>query len=40
MDSAELIYEETLQPRATFDHLLVTVDQRVDAARNAVEPAS
>ena len=31
-DFAELAYEETLPPRATFDHLLLTAHQRVDAA--------
>jgi hypothetical protein len=31
-DFAELIYEETLPPRATFDHLLLTAHLRVDAA--------
>ena len=39
-DFAELIYEETAAVPATFDHLLLTVEQRVDAARNAVDPAS
>jgi hypothetical protein len=31
-DFAGLAYEETLPPRATFDHLLLTAHQRVDAA--------
>jgi hypothetical protein len=31
-DFAGLSYEETLPPRATFDHLLLTAHQRVDAA--------
>ena len=31
-DFGELTYEETLPPRATFDHLLLTAHQRVDAA--------
>ena len=31
-DFAALTYEETLPPRATFDHLLLTAHQRVDAA--------
>ena len=31
-DFAGLTYEETLPPRATFDHLLLTAHQRVDAA--------
>jgi hypothetical protein len=31
-DFAELTYEEKLPPRATFDHLLLTAHQRVDAA--------
>ena len=39
-DFGELTYEETLPPRATFDHLLLTAHQRVDAARPAVDSAS
>jgi hypothetical protein len=31
-DFADLTYEETLPPRATFDHLLLTAQHRVDAA--------
>ncbi len=31
-DFAQLTYEETLPPRATFDHLLLTAHLRVDAA--------
>jgi hypothetical protein len=31
-DFTELYYEETLPPRSTFDHLLLTVHQRVDTA--------
>jgi hypothetical protein len=31
-DFTELYYEETLPPRSTFDHVLLTVQQRVDAA--------
>jgi hypothetical protein len=31
-DFAGLTYEETLPARATFDHLLLTAHQRVDAA--------
>lgn len=31
-DFAELTYEETLPQRATFDHLLLTAQHRVDAA--------
>ena len=31
-DFTALYYEETLPPRSTFDHLLLTVHQRVDAA--------
>ena len=39
-DFAQLIYEETLPPRATFDHLLLTAHLRVDAARPAARTAS
>ena len=38
-DFAELSYEETLPSRSTFDHLLLTAHQRVDAARPAADPA-
>lgn len=31
-DFGELTYEETLPPRATFDHLLLTAHLRIDAA--------
>ncbi|WP_422743799.1 PAS and ANTAR domain-containing protein [Mycobacterium sp. WMMD1722] len=31
-DFTALYYEETLPPRSTFDHVLLTVHQRVDAA--------
>jgi len=38
-DFAELSYEETLPPRSTFDHLLLTAHHRVAAARPAAGPA-
>jgi hypothetical protein len=31
-DFGELTYEETLPPRATFDHLLLTAHLRIDTA--------
>ncbi|MDY6999753.1 MAG: PAS and ANTAR domain-containing protein [Actinomycetota bacterium] len=37
-DFAGLDYEETLPPRATFDHLLLTAHQRVDRRSDTVEP--
>ncbi|MGH3678157.1 MAG: ANTAR domain-containing protein [Mycobacterium sp.] len=39
-DFAELTYEETLPPRATFDHLLLTAHLRVDANGPAAKTAS
>ena len=39
-DFAQLIYEEFLPPRATFDHLLLTAHLRVGAARVAARTAS
>jgi hypothetical protein len=39
-DFAELSYEETLPPRAVFDHLLLTAHQRVDGDGSAAKPAS
>ena len=38
-DFAELTYEESLPSRSTFDHLLLTAHQRVDAAGPAADPA-
>jgi fructose-specific component phosphotransferase system IIB-like protein len=37
-DFAELNYEEMLPPRATFDHVLLTSHQRVDAAGPGTRP--
>ena len=34
----ELVYDETLPPRATFDHLLLTAHQRIDHGGDSVEP--
>jgi fructose-specific component phosphotransferase system IIB-like protein len=39
-DFAQLTYEETLPPRSTFDHLLLTAHLRVDAAGPAAKTAS
>jgi hypothetical protein len=36
-DYSELVYDEVLPPRATFDHLLLTAHQRIDAAGDTVE---
>ena len=35
-DYRELVYEEALPPRATFDHLLLTAHLRVQAAGDTV----
>jgi fructose-specific component phosphotransferase system IIB-like protein len=39
-DFAELTYEEVLPPRATFDHLLLTAHQRVEANEPTAKTAS
>jgi GAF domain-containing protein len=39
-DFAELTYEELLPPRATFDHLLLTAHQRVEANEPTAKTAS
>jgi fructose-specific component phosphotransferase system IIB-like protein len=39
-DFAELTYEELLPPRATFDHLLLTAHQRVEANQPTAKTAS
>ena len=39
-DFVELTDEETLPPRATFDHLLLTAHQRVDTGRPTFDSAS
>ena len=39
-DFAQLIYEEVLPPRATFDHLLLTAHLRVDATEATARTAS
>ena len=39
-DFAQLIYEEVLPPRATFDHLLLTAHLRVNATEAAAKTAS
>jgi hypothetical protein len=39
-DFTELAYEDTLPPRATFDHLLLTAHLRLDAAALAERTAS
>lgn len=39
-DFGQLIYEEILPPRATFDHLLLTAHLRVDTTEAEAEPAS
>jgi hypothetical protein len=39
-DFAKLSYEETLPPRGTFDHLLLTAQQRVDEAVLEAKTAS
>jgi hypothetical protein len=36
-DYAGLVYDEVLPPRATFDHLLLTAHQRIDASSDTVE---
>ncbi len=36
-DYSELVYDETLPPRATFDHLLLTAHQRVDRGGDTVK---
>ncbi|MDG4668415.1 PAS and ANTAR domain-containing protein [Mycobacterium sp. 236(2023)] len=35
---SELTYDETLPPRATFDHLLLTAHQRIDRGGDSVTP--
>lgn len=37
VDYAELVYDEVLPPRATFDHLLLTAHQRIDHTGDTVE---
>lgn len=36
-DYAELVYDELLPPRATFDHLLLTAHQRIDRDGDTVD---
>ncbi len=37
LDYAELVYEEVLRSRETFDHLLLTAHQRIDHNGDTVE---